>query len=241
MSSHDPATPAREMSGKPSLQVINQTQGENWNELDKRIAALEKSEKSFWKRIGMVLGIIGGLIAIIGGLIAMPKGLHEARTYFNPTPNVHLVWKREVKLTYDHPSDNFNLVYFPTVSNENGTAEDRVMSVTVEIEGPQSTLYPIAWPAVTLVEDNAQRNPIRTIGKGDSKDAQVNVSLKSSFLAYLLANPGPRETYVNFNLQSKALKPVVERFCLLDLDSDSLEGAKKGEPFAVSNTSCEKH
>jgi len=206
MSSPDPVTPAHEAAttGKPSLQVVNQTQGDNGNELERRITALEKGEKSLWKRTGMILGVIGGLVAIA-------TGLHGLWVALYPTPRVVVAWQRQVQLTYDKQSDSFNLVYLPSISNDMGTAEDRVMSVSVEIQGPQSVPYPVGFPNVTLVEDNPQRIPIRTIGKGVSKDAQLNVSLKQSFLVYLLADPGLRETDVNFSLESKGLKPVVEK------------------------------
>jgi hypothetical protein len=201
-------------------------------DLEKRIQALEKSDKSAWKKAGLILGIVAGLIAI-------PKGIYEAWILLFPSPKIELTWIDDVDLKYE--GQKIDLVYNLSISNAKGTAEDRITSASITLQAPQSEPYTVGTPYIYFQSNQQKMKIPLTIGKGESKDVELHVSFIPAFAKYALAKPGTRETEVSFSLQSRPRdKPISKKFCLLEMDSEDLKAVMEGQPWHPSITSCKK-
>lgn len=208
------------------------TNARHFSELEKRVRALEESGKGFWKRFGMVLGILGGLIVI-------PKSVYDVWVLFHPSPKVEFVWRDVVQLSYDPQARNVNLIYRVSIDNTRGTAEDRITSASVRLQVAQPEPFFLGANYINFDVDQHRTSVPLTIGKGEYRDMWVYVTLTPEFSAYALANPGPRETDVNFTLQSKGYqRPVSKRFCLHEMDSAALKRVVDGQPWTPDKTSC---
>jgi hypothetical protein len=204
----------------------------DWGDLARRVTALEGSEKGFWRRAGMVLGILAGLVAI-------PKASYDLWTQtIHPRPSVKLSWRNDGALAYDPSEKHLTLVYNLSISNADGTAEDRINSGSVKLL-PGG--YVIGAPFIKFgVGQQKVAIPV-TIGKGESKDVSVSVIVLPDLAKLFLADPGPKETDVAFTLESSKGfdHPLLKKFCLGELDSDDLQRVISGEqPWLPQNASC---
>jgi hypothetical protein len=195
---------------------------------------LEKGERSYWKRLALILGVLGGLIAI-------PKGIQEAWTTLRPSPDIRLIWADDVTLSYDPQTKNLNLIYGLSISNT-GTAEDHITSASIELNMSQPTPFYVGSSFIHFEPPNQQKLTIPvTIGKGETKDVRVYVVVNPGMTNYALENPGARETNLSFTLQSRGVyNPVSRRFCLHEIDSEALKTIVSGQPWHPTNTSCQK-
>jgi len=227
MSSTDPVLPPQPSSQPPQ----DGAPGGGSTDLEKRLQALEKSDKSLWKRLGMILGILGGLIAI-------PKGVHDAWESFFPTPSVQLSWRDDVMYTYDPAKNSVYIVYYLSISNAKGTAEDRIKSASVSLQAREQFLGIVGTPDIHFktASQSGMILPV-TILKGDSKDVQLYASLTPKLANAAL--PGTRETEVSFSLESKGIKsPLLKKFCLPEMDSTAWQDMLSGQPWHPLNAAC---
>lgn len=205
-----------------------------FSDWDKRIQALEKSDKSVWRKAGTILGILAGLIAI-------PKALYEAWIILFPAPRVEMMWIDDVDLRYDSQTQRVEIVYSLSISNAKGTAEDRITSASITLEAPQAEPYTVGTPYIYFQASQQKLKIPLTIGKGESKDLELHVSFIPEFAKYALDKPGARATKVSFSLQSRSRdKPVSRKFCLLNMDSEDLKAVMAGQPWHPSITSCKE-
>ena len=205
----------------------------DWDDLARKVTALEEAEKGFWRRAGMVLGILAGLVAI-------PKASYDLWTFIHPRPNVKLSWRNDGALAYDPSEKHLTLVYNLSISNADGTAEDRINSGSVKLL-PGG--YVIGTPFIKFGVGQQKVGIPVTIGKGEYKDVSVSVIVHPDLAKLFLADPGPKETDVAFTLESSKGfdHPLVKTFCLGELDSDDLQRVISGEqPWLPQNASCTK-
>jgi hypothetical protein len=229
MSCTDPISP--QSRSQPAQGAAS---GGGSNDFEKRLQALEKSDKSRWKQWGIILGVLGGLIAI-------PKGIHDAWESLFPAPSVQLSWRDDVAYTYDPAKNSVYIIYYLSISNAKGTAEDRIKSVSISLQARQQFLGIIGTPDIQFKTGNQSGTsflPV-TILKGESKDVQLYASLTPKFANAAL--PGTRETEVSFSLESKGIKkPLQKKFCLPEMDSTAWKDMLNGQPWHPRNTACRK-
>ena len=217
-----------------SQQAEDAAHGGGPNDFEKRLQVLEKSDKSLWKRLGMILGILGGLIAI-------PKGVHDAWESYFPAPSVQLSWRDDVTYTYDPAKNSVYIIYYLSISNAKGTAEDRIKSASISLQAREQSLGVVGTPDIhfkTADQPSMSFLPV-TILKGESKDVALYASLTPRLANATL--PGTRETEVSFSMESKGIKsPLLKKFCLPEMDSTAWQDVLSGQPWHPLNAACRR-
>ena len=179
------------------------------------------------------------ILGILAGLVAIPKASYDLWTQtIHPRPDVKLSWRNDGALAYDPSEKHITLVYNLSISNANGTAEDRINSGSVKLL-PGG--YVIGTPFIKFGVGQQKVGIPVTIGKGEYKDVSVSVIVNPDLVKLFLANPGPKETDVVFTLESSKGfdHPLLKKFCLGELDSDDLQRVISGEqPWLPQNASC---
>lgn len=207
-------------------------------DLTKRVQALEKGDKGFWKRVVVLVGVLGGLIAL-------PRGIKDLQALLFPRPKIEFSWQPTVNLAYDNKNNTLKLIYRLAISNSEGTAEDRIQSASVDFKVAGQETLPIGAPNYGFQVNQQDVGSSLTLGRGEYKDNVVfYITLRKAFSDYALKNPGDRETDVYFTLQSKfrpneAYPRDVTRFCLHKMDSDAFETVRNGGMWSVATTSCD--
>jgi hypothetical protein len=204
-------------------------------DLTKRVAALENSDKGFWKKLIVLVGVAGGILALPGQVMDIAARLH-------PRPDLHFSWQVPVKLANDPETGGFQFLYRVRISNE-GTAVDGVKSATVVYTVVGQGSFPIGNCKFRVNQQELGYEI--TIGKNEYKEAEFYATVPKEFANAYLTQPGERETDVNFTLQSKyppqgVSDVVTQRFCLHAMDAEALETVRMGGGWFANNTSCEE-
>jgi len=221
----DGATPTTSTQDSSSAKSF----GAKIADLDRRTQVLEKDAKGLVKRIGIILGILGGLIAV-------PKGAHDFWLIVMASPKTSMAWGDAITISYDPQTKDLFIISNLTLSNE-GSANDRVKSVSVELNVQQPQPIFISEVDIQFVDPHqeATRTPF-SLGPNQSKDLTVTVDVTAPLSPMALANPGPRVMDFSLILQGGGL--LSQKFCIPPLDGDVLRDILSAKPKRVTTTSC---
>jgi hypothetical protein len=219
MASGDTSRPNR--NNDPSLtkgaQDINELE-RKVDELEKKLASVgidldqvKKSEGSLFKKIAVILGVVGGLIAI-------PKGVIDSVSAIRQRPRTTMDWGAPLTIHYDAKARLLRLG-FPLALNNQGNADDTLERLTADIRTvPDKSRFSVAISdfELTLGQTESTVLPF-PITPHQPKQLHVNLVLPSPFSEQALSFEGQRAVTVTFATANA--QTITHTYCF-DLDKD---------------------
>lgn len=208
--------------------------------LARRVEILEKDAGSWFKRLGIIVGIVGGLVAV-------PKGVYDLWSAFaTPSPKTAAQWGESVTIAQD-PQKYLVLSSEVTLSNQglgqDGVAKDSFKLTLPNLKPPEN-LISVDQPEIKFVElsDNKSRTPEQVDQEGIPVPIYLGATQRKRFLvraeiARALAERALKQSgvwKVEFSLTLQSGGPPLSRQFCWTLDNARLTDISNGNPNTLN-------
>ena len=213
--SDEPQGAVRELSG---LEVKVST-------LEGEVQKLRNEGKSWAKRVGVILGVLGGLIAV-------PKGINDAWNVIHASPKTSISWGQPIRLSFDPGTSILTFTFNLTATND-GSLSDHVDSASVELKLPQAQ-------SIFLSEGDVQMSGATipfALAPNQPKDIVVSVQVSRALSAMALREPGSR--VLDFSLVLGGRRQTLsQKYCIPPFDADDLQSILNAHPRRALYALC---
>ena len=191
---------------------------------------LKKSDRSWLKKVGMVLGVLGGLIAT-------PKLIKDNIVDIVARADTTVDWGRPLNVRYDQ-HDGVLRLDFPVLANNEGTKTDIVETISATLRGTEASDVNIQVSDSDLEINEGDRSihlPF-AIEAQKPKPLVLAFSLASPLSERALGFEGKRVLGVDF--KTRAMKRISYQYCF-NLDKKQADEILAAKELHVRFSNCD--
>jgi hypothetical protein len=192
------------------------------------IEDLKKSDRSWFKKAGILIGVLGGAIAI-------PKIVTDTVNAIYHPPKVTIEWSRPLDLRYDQHDRVFRLE-FPVVANNEGKSTDFIETLSANLNSDTGQInIPVSDGDIEVRENEKSIPQPIPIEPGKTKLLMIGLSLGPPLSEQALSFEGRRTINVTLKMRSK--KEITNHYCF-DFDKEQGQEVMAAQEKHVRTPSC---
>lgn len=194
------------------------------------IADLQKSNKSWFKKAGILLGFLAGVFAI-------PRAYEEAKDAIFPQAQTSVDWGKPLNMQYDLHNHVLRLD-FPVVTDNEGVANDSIEEVyaTVRSDAANSQVVPVGNSDIDVSDQGKSIVQPIPIQSKQTRSLVIGLSVNSPFSEQVLSLEGRRT--VDVVLKTRGHRTITRKYCF-DFDKDQNQELLAAKEMHIWTPTCE--